>query len=271
MPVLYDNLRDSPHYRRDAFHDGFRRHGFRVGERPILAPTDKDVLLIWNRNPREEAFARAFERCGSKVVVAENGYIGTDRNGHQLYAIALDHHSGHGRWHFENDKRWDSLNIPVKPWKSGGEEIVIMPQRSIGSHDHGVAMPRGWERSVAQDLVKKTNLPIRIRSHPGPSRESPVEDLKKAFAGVIWGSGAGIKCIVNGIPVYHYLKDWLGKDSAVYNPSNFESPYKGDRSMTLAKVAWAQWTIEEIKQGKAFECLLSLPSTACNQMLDRVS
>lgn len=261
MPKLYDNLRSSPHYRRDAFHKGFIRHGYEVGFEPITTPSDTDVLLIWNRNPYSEVHCRAFEKAGARIFVAENGYIGSDKNGDQLFALALDHHSGAGRWHVGDYSRFERLGIPVLPWRTDGDEIVIMPQRSIGCHDHNIAMPYDWHKEIYSKIQKQTSRPIRIRHHPGASRESPVNDLKNAWAGVVWGSGAGIKCIIAGIPVFHYLEKWIGGDSAIFNPSTFEAPYRGTRKLTLTKVAWAQWTVDEIQQGIALECLLALPST----------
>jgi hypothetical protein len=238
------------------------RHGYEVGFEATTEPSEGDVLLIWNRNSYSEVHCRAFEKVGAHIFVAENGYIGSDKHGHQLYALALDHHSGAGRWHVGDYSRWEALGIDLLPWKKDGSEIVIMPQRSIGCHEHNIAMPFDWQQQVYGLLRSRSNRPIRVRQHPGASRESPLADLKNAWAGVVWGSGAGIKCIVGGIPVFHYLEKWIGCDSAIYNPKSFEEPYKGTRTTTLTKVAWAQWTTDEIQQGIAIECLLALPSTA---------
>ena len=38
-----------------------------------------DILIIWNRYGKNDEYARQFEAAGATVLIAENGYIGSDR------------------------------------------------------------------------------------------------------------------------------------------------------------------------------------------------
>lgn len=253
-PVASDTLRETPHYRRESFRQGLRRLGYEVGAPPKSNPRPDDVLLVWNRNGPNDVHAARYQAAGARVIVAENGYIGADANGHQLYALALWHHLGAGEWKEEPKDRWSRLNIDLHPWRAHGDEIVVLPQRGIGPK--GVAMPRDWTADVVSRLKRFTKRPVRVRQHPGKSRTDPLVDLRSAWAAVTWASGAGIKSIVYGVPVFHEMPEWIGKPAARSSVSELENPFLGDRLPMLRRLAWAQWTVDEIAQGEPFRWLL---------------
>ncbi len=265
--IAYLTHRNSPHYCSDAFVKGLERHGFRV-ERSVPADIQPhDVLVTWNRHGHYDAQAKRFEKAGAIVLVTENGWIGKDADGHQLYAICRDHHNGAGSWSVGPTDRWKMLDIPLMPWRTDSvwrrvskagdkalREIVILPQRSIGAPS--VAMPRGWQKDIAAKLRAVTERPVRIREHPGMARGTPVPDLADAWAVVVWASGAGIKAIVAGIPAFHLMPGWIGAPAAVEGIGQIEKPYRGERAQMLNRLAWAQWRVGEIETGEPFEWLL---------------
>ncbi|MER9768893.1 hypothetical protein NKJ09_22835 [Mesorhizobium sp. M0189] len=253
-PVASDTLNPSDHYRKDSFRRGLERCGFEVGQPPKLDPDPSDVLVIWNRASSNVALAERYEEAGARVIVAENGYIGADRNGWQLYAIALGHHLGAGEWPTRQDDRWAALGIELRPWRRAGREIVILPQRGFG--EPGIAMPKTWAEEVAERLKKVTDRPVRIRFHPGKARTDPLPDLQDAWAAVTWASGAGIKALVAGIPVFHEMPSWVGGTAAKFGIEDIEDPFLGDRLPMLRRLAWSQWTEAEIQEGTPFKCLL---------------
>ncbi|TIX28904.1 hypothetical protein [Mesorhizobium sp.] len=186
--------------------------------------------------------------------MAENGYIGKDRDGHLLYALALGHHLGAGAWVEGAGDRWDRLNIDLLPWRTDGREIVILPQRGIG--EPGIAMPSTWVVDVVKRLERVTDRPIRIRPHPGKAKTDPGPDLQSAWAVVTWASGAGIKSIVAGIPVFHDMPSWIGGPAAKCCVGDIENPFLGDRLPMLRSLAWSQWATHEIEEGTPFKWLL---------------
>jgi hypothetical protein len=68
---------------------------------------------------------------------------------------------------------------------------------------------------------------------------------------VTWGSGAGIKSIVAGIPVFHEMPNWIGAPAAKLGLDDIEQPFLGDRQPMLNRLAWAQWDLDEIASGEA--------------------
>ena len=252
--VASDTLSTSPYYYREYFWQGLSSLGYQVAQPPKANPEPGDVLVTWNRNRHNDEHAKRYERAGARVIIAENGYVGRDNNDHILFAMALSHHAGAGTWKEGPEDRWAPLGIEMQPWRTKGKEIVILPQRGIG--EPGIAMPQGWAEDVANRLRQQTSRPVRIRPHPGKDKTDPGPDLKNAWAAVTWASGAGIKAILAGVPVFHEMPTWIGGLAARYGINDVENPYLGDRIPMLRRLAWSQWTLEEVRRGDPFRWLL---------------
>lgn len=256
-------------YRRDAFIAGLARLGYDGGDRPVQNPHRDDVMVIWNRKDPDGYHALRYEAAGARVIVAENGYIGSAPDGGKLFALALGQHNGAGKWPVGGPERigcqmatgWHPFGLELKPWRETGEDLLILPQRGIGCP--GVAMPPSWLPRAVKNLRRSTARTIRIRRHPGLEKVEPYPDFAGAHAVVTWGSGAAIKAIVAGVPAFYDLPDWIGAPAARYGATGMaepeygiEEPFTGDRMPMLERLAWAQWNLAEVASGEAFAWLL---------------
>lgn len=261
MPRAVCLIRDREPYPHPQFAAGLRACGFKVSSDCGYAPSPSDVLLIWNRNGSRHGEAQRFEQTGASVIVAENGWIGRASDGGKFYALCLGHHNGMGRWPDAQVDRWPLFHVKLKPWRVGGREIVVLASRGIG--EPGIAEPRGWSDDIAKALRKRTGRPVRVRKHPGDSHALVEDDLADAHCAVTWASGAGIKALAHGVPVFHGLKGWIGAAAAKHGIEEIEAPFLGDRMPMFRRLASAQWTAAEIATGDPIKCLLSMsPSTA---------
>ena len=247
-PTAWIGLKQTPNYRCESFAKGFIRHGYAIEFGLPRAAVSGDVLLIWNRSGLSDIAARGFEKVGNRVLVAENGYLGKQINGEVWYAISQNHHNGLGTWPIGSPERWDAMHVELQPFRTGGDEIVLLPQRGIG--EPGVAMPSHW-------LTKaQAQLNGRVRFHPGlHSCIDLQKDLQNAKAVYTWGSGAAIKALTYGIPVVYDLAGWIGAEAG----SRFNLPLnrsEAKRQSMFEKLAWAQWRLSEIEYGIALEHLL---------------
>lgn len=252
MPRACCLLRPTPSYRPEVFRAGLVRLGFDVETHYRRDPRPGDLLVLWNRGRSYEAVAQIYEAAGARVIVAENGYLGTDEDGGKMFALALGQHNGAGRWHVGAEPR---RTFELRPWRAAGDHVLILPQRGIGCR--GVAMPSGWLDSVKRRLGEVTRRPIRIRKHPGAAKSDPWPDLAGAHCAVTWGSGAAIKAIAAGIPVIHELASWIGAPAARLGIDHLEDCYLGDRSRMFHRLSWAQWSAREIDSGEALAYLLN--------------
>jgi hypothetical protein len=252
-------LRDGVHYRREAFQKGLAAAGYRVQMGLTDQPGPRDMLVTWNRYGRQHACALEFERRGLPVLVAENGYLGNELAGDRWYALARGQHNGAGDWPTGAPDRWDRLDVPLAPWCGDAGELVLLPQRGIGPA--GVAMPLDWAERTTLRLAER-GLRARVRPHPGTGPARPVaEDLSGARAVVTWGSGAAMKALALGVPVFHDFARWIGAGASrpLRDLLAGEPPARDDaaRLAMFRRMAWAQWRLSEIASGEAFQRLLA--------------
>jgi hypothetical protein len=240
--------------RWSAFRTGLERCGFVVADK-AFEPTERDAFVTWNRFPSIEGVAQSFERVGGLVLVAENPWIkpaGEKRGG--MVSLCRGHHNGAGTWPVGGPERWDSFGIELSSWRSNGKRVLVLPQRGYG--ESGVAMPSTWPQNVMGRISQFTNRPITVRPHPGLYR--PKEpDFSKTWCAVTWASGAAIKALVAGIPVFYEMKGWIGAVVAKYGLRDIEDPFLGNRLPMFERLAWAQWWLDEIETGEPFVRFLS--------------
>jgi hypothetical protein len=187
--------------------------------------------------------------------VAENGYLGREWKGEHWYALSRYRHNGGGQWPY-NPERWEQHATPLRDWRQDGRSIVVLAQRGIGAPP--IAQPVGWAERTADALKRRTKRPIVLRHHPGEKGVAPpLEDqLRVAWACVTWGSGAALKAITLGVPVFHGLNCWIGAEAARPLMHDLEDPYLGDRRPMLRTVTSAMWRLDEIESGDCFRALL---------------
>lgn len=248
-------IRDREPYSHNQFTEGLRNAGFKVTDSQCHKPSPGDVLLIWNRSGFRHHNALRFEQAGCPVIVAENGWIGSTNEGGKFYALCRNHHNGAGTWPVGSAERLSGMNIELKPWRETGDHILVLASRGIGAP--GVAMPRDWPRQTVKALQRRTRRPVRLREHPGDSHASIGKDIRNAHAVVTWASGAAIKAIAAGVPAYYEMKNWIGAPAARHITEDLEAPFLGDRLPMFQRLAWAQWSAQEISTGEPIRRLLN--------------
>lgn len=251
-------IKAAPHYRREAFEAGFKACGFTLVKR-LDDPKPGDALVLWNLLPSTERAAEVFRKAGAAVIIAENGYL-TPPGQTGMYAISRNRHNGAGTFPVGDDSRWRALGVPLKPWRADGKHILVTAQRGIG--DREMASPHGWHQKIAEKLQRVTRRPIVVRPHPGVhGRGRPLaDDLRDAWAVVIWSSACGVKALVEGIPVWYAAPHWICASAATRftRPEDIEEACIDDnaRLQALERMAWGQWTHQEIATGKPLQGVL---------------
>jgi hypothetical protein len=253
-------IRPQPVYRRDAFENGLRAAGYRLVENGT-PNGPQDLLVIWNRYGAFEQQANAWEQQGGTVLVAENGYLGADSEGRQYYALSAHGHNGSGWFPIGDDDRFAKLGIPLKPWRTGGTEIVVRGQRGIGTKL--MASPPNWHQHAAARIRKMSERPIRVVPHPGNVNDRRgVEHLADAWALVVWSSAMGVYALTEGIPVFYGAPHWICHEAAwPFNdwltgqgppPLALQGRVPDFRPQAMHRMAWGQWAVTEIESGEPF-------------------
>lgn len=232
-----------------AINEGLLNAGYKLQKGRPGSINNGDIVVMWNRWGENERLADRLEQSGGNLIIAENGYTGIG-----YVALARSQHNG-GGWVPQGDcNRLDALKIDFKPYRADGDHVLVCSSRGMGSKK--MAEPNTWQSQIVENLRRYTKRPIKIRPHPGNWKENHkhltlYDDLKDAWACVIWNSGAGIRALIEGIPViacsdYWVLKDISNKVEDIENPILFE------RKSAFNKLAWSQWSLDEIESGEPF-------------------
>lgn len=260
-------LRHQPPYRAHAFFDGLEAVGFKPKLQfpgPHAVQKD-DVVVVWNLNPRYRDAANQAKMVDAPLLVVENGYVPrAHAPGDPVYAIARNGHNGSGLWFVEKEDRWSPLGQTIHPWVDRPDGyFLIIGQRGIGSEtmrspsnflDYTATRVR---KIMARSGTKRKDLEIRFRQHPG--RHKPTtslnQDLSGARAVITWASNVANEALLQGIPAFR-CAPYHVNDAVIPDLSLLADPPKYDRLKAFKKLAWAQWFLEEIKDGTAFRSIL---------------
>jgi hypothetical protein len=71
----------------------------------------------------------------------------------------------------------------------------------------------------------------------------------------VWASSAGVHALVRGIPVMADAPWWICKGAAA-TLDEIQASGLPERQPVFERLAWAQWTVDEIAGGEPFRRLL---------------
>ena len=236
---------------------------------------NSDVTVIWSVlwQGKMRGYQSIWEECQKKntpVVVLEVG--GIKRN--ETFKVGINgvnREADFANQTFDGE-RWKKLNIELKPWRSTGDTIIICGQHHQSHQWRNNPTMNLWFEQQINEIRKHTDRPIVIRPHPRyptgfdiskwknvtkvlPQRDyNTVDDtdfketLKQAWAVVNYLSNPAMMSVFNGIPVF-VSEQSLCYDVGNTSLSNINNPAMPDRSNWANKLAYTEWTTEEIKQG----------------------
>ncbi len=242
---------------------GLRRAGWTVtmGAPPAgRALNPNDLAVVWCRHKgAREAVCRQIEKAGGRALICEEAQVKAGKRGEKLFSLCLDDHHGAGDWPIGGSERWIGFGIELAPWNTAGEKIVVREQRGIGSKRMG--SPPGWHDKTAQRL-KAAGWPVEIRPHPkNVTRRGGVpvpleKQLADAWALVTWSSSDAVGAVIAGCPTIvcapkTFLPGCVGRDF-----DYLSAPLTGPRLPALERLAWCQWTLDEIRNGEPFRRIM---------------
>lgn len=225
-------------YRRLAIEDGLKRNGYVIGNG--VPKSAQDLLVLWNRKAgRDDQEAALWEKRGGTVLVVENAFL--QKVDKSAYAFSIsEHHRGLLKTGTED--RFSRLGFEIKPWRAApGGCVLVCAQRGIGSP--AMASPPQWAEKLAAKLTQR-GTPARVRPHPG--NHAPKVPIERDLEGVaechVWSSSAGIRALIEGIPVTHAAPYWICTH--------------GLRETALQYMAHSQFSVAEIENGEPFARVL---------------
>jgi hypothetical protein len=175
-------------------------------------------------------------------------------------------------------RRWQKLKqdigFDLQPWRGTGEHILVCLQRNGGWSMDGLDVMQ-WCIQTIKDIKKYTDRPIVVRAHPGDKKSknylklnvpnvtisdkpSIVNDLKNAWATVVYNSSPAVASAIEGVPVF--VTDPNPQISQAYDVANtdlslIESPILLDRQPWVEKLAMSHYNFDDLKSGAAWNVI----------------
>tara|TARA_Y100001937_G_scaffold55525_1_gene76497 strand:+ start:521 stop:1432 length:912 start_codon:yes stop_codon:yes gene_type:complete len=169
------------------------------------------------------------------------------------------------------------MNIDIKPWRTDGKHICLFLNRGIGGFSTFGKPCYEWAKETIEEIRKYSDRPILIRSHrhAGENQQlkedrknldfilsnykdithtrlgetSIYDDLKNAWACVVYTSTSGAVAMLEGIPMFSTHEACFSHKWSAGNLSDIEKPALKDRTNYITHYANAHWNLEEVRQG----------------------
>jgi hypothetical protein len=239
-----------------AMQAGLARHGLLA---KIVQNNDSeacDIAICWGWKRGQRILP------GRPVLVMERGYVG-DR----FHWTSLGWNGLNGRADFRlpdeiDGRRWDRhFAHLMQDWRSGGRSVVVMGQ-VIGDAALGNVNFVHWINDTIAQLRDRTAMEVVFRPHPlggrfrvnAPIADGPLADvLAEAAAVVTWNSNSGVDAVLAGVPTVT-----MDQGSMAWPVTDHEltaTPQRHERQSWAERLAWCQWTLDEIADGTAWECV----------------
>lgn len=254
----------------------FRAGATRLGHAVVSHDMTADVAVIWSmvwqgRMKRNRAVWQHFRQTNRPVIVLE---VGTLRRG-ITWKMGLNGLGSIGQCATLDQHRAAKLGISLKPWQQPGSDIVILLQRSDSEQWQNMPSAEIWLANLVVQLRKATDRIIRVRQHPrrhviipqhceldpvarinGSYDDFDIDrSLSKAWAVINHNSGVGVRCVLDGIPLFCDQSS-LAAPVGNLDWSLIERPAMPPREPWFEQLCHTEYTPAEIRQGWPIDNLL---------------
>lgn len=222
-----------------------RGSGGRVSDARRLEDTDEPVALFGSADLWP--LLMDAQRSGRVWYYGDHCYLGDTfdhyritRNGYQVDGLG-------GRPDFA---RLATFRIRARAWRRSGRHVLICLQGAGQYALFGTSLAE-WLAGVLWALEPATDRMIRIRSRK--DRRPLRDDLRDCWAVVTWSSNAAVESLIAGVPVFVTAPWAASARMGSADLTTIERPrYPAGRETWLATLANSQWTLDEMRSGKAW-------------------
>lgn len=231
-------------------------------------------------NLRSNVLKRQQQTGGRTVIVDSNLFLyANSKNPHDYLRYSFDGVFPKTGFYFDakvDPDRWKKVSadhhITLKDYRTNGDHILLCLQRNGGWSMHGQDVMDFCHETIHK-IKQFSNRPIVVRGHPGdkktreylkldypnvtisPQGKKFTDDLKNAWATVVYNSSPGVGSLVEGVPVFMMDKDpGFSQYSEVANTTlkRLENPKLFDRQPWIEKICMSHWKFSELISGEAW-------------------
>lgn len=255
----------------DLFAAGLKRHGIAAARQPSHCAIDCDLAVFWGH--RQTGVMARQHATGGRYLVMERGYLG-DR----LAWTSLGYDGLNGRADFclpdaVDPERFRRHHAPaMRDWAlpGDGRYALLLGQVPTDAALRGVDF-LDWCRRAAAEIQAETGLDVVFRPHPLARHALPVAGtrilagarsdgtlaaaLEGAALAVTWNSNSGVDAVLAGVPTVTMDRGAMAWPVAAHAIGPAALMQRPDRTDWAARLAWCQWTADEIGNGDAWDRL----------------
>jgi hypothetical protein len=177
--------------------------------------------------------------------------------------------------------RWrrisEARGLRLAPWRTEGRHVLVVGQVPGDAALRGVDIVSWMERTV-REIARHTARPILIRPHPmtsdrdlagfrhlsglregvtlqSPPRGPMARSLEGAWVTVCHSSGAAIDSLLAGVPAITTSEASMAWPVTGHDLAQVDRPRMMAREQWLHDLCYAQWTVDEIREGPVWSRL----------------
>lgn len=267
-------MSDKPRERllAEAFLDGVRMHGDEVDKRSLGEPFAADCDVAVMVGVKSKDLWREHARAGVQLVYLDKGYDRHSRDddirGWEYWRAAVNGHQPTSKFRPDYPKdRAELFGWKFKPWRKAGDHIVIAGSSQKYHSFYDLKDPTDYASKLVKFLKSHTRRPIVYRPKPSWKDAVPIDGtrfsardesisqvLDNAWCLITHGSNACFEAMLAGIPSI-VIGDAVMKPISTAEPAKAESlrlASDGERQQVLNFLAYQQWTMAEMLDGKAW-------------------
>jgi hypothetical protein len=198
-------------------------------------------IVLWGLLRGAKELREQCKAAGHNYYAVDHAYIGRQdyfrvtRNGFQQTEVFA-----------RPPDRWEALskrfNLKVKPWRRGGEYILLAMSSSFNYEYFDCV---GWEGVVTQQLRQYTDRPIVVRKKHEKDLQ---QQLARAWCVVTHTSMVAVDAVLAGVPVY-VTGPSVARPMGLTDLSKVEEPVFPDREAWFRSLAYAQFDLKDMKRG----------------------
>ena len=207
------------------------------------------AAAFYGVTPRTKSLFDAARDDGRAWYYIDNGYFGRG----SFYRVTRDAVQIDGRSGARSAARFRAFGLAVAPWRRGGRHVLLCTQSKAYLRLVCDLDGDAWLSDTLSRLRAATDRPIRLRGKD--SATSLAAELADCWALVTHASNAAVEALLAGVPVFV-----TGPSAAAAmgcrELSKIESPRMPDeRPAWVERLAAAQWSLAEIRDGTAWDAL----------------
>ena len=246
------------------FAAGMQRHGIYVETAQQQTNIDCDLAVFWSH--KLYPVIQRQKAAGNDYLVIEAGYVGDRIN--RWWSLGFNGLNGRAerptdRWAKVPGDRWSRLESEVELRAIRGARVgypLLLGQVPGDANVQGLNLPGFYNMAKRQfpDLVFRPHPLHGYASKflPACKAETLAEALDGASFVITFNSNSGVDAVLRGVPVIA-----MDRGSMVYRlaGNSFDGPpppYSEESRLAWAfRIAYAQWTPDEIERGDAWDYL----------------